>query len=221
MPADTFDSLGLPVWPAAERNKQPILEVLEERLLGRSGIFLELSSATGQHIVHFAPRLPQFTFVPSDFAEEHLVTLRERVRLVDLPNLRGPVAIDVTHESWNIEPCGVIYNANMIHIAPWEAAEGLFRGAARHLKEGGLLVTYGPYSFSGRHTSESNAEFDASLRARDPAWGVRDVDDLKRIAQAAGLSLREPIAMPKNNFILVWDRTRLAAASTDDDDASS
>jgi SAM-dependent methyltransferase len=220
VPADSVDAWGLPVWPAAERNKQPIVDVLADLLADRSGVFLELSSATGQHIAHFAPALSQFTFVPSDFDEEHLVILRKRVQLMNLPNLLPPVEIDVTRPSWNAQPADDIYNANMVHIAPWEAAEGLFRGAARYLKEGGLLITYGPYAFSGKHTSESNAEFDASLRARDPSWGVRDVRDLQRVATTLGFSLREPVAMPKNNFILVWDLTRLAAESAGRDDAS-
>ncbi|MFO7181569.1 MAG: DUF938 domain-containing protein [Pseudomonadota bacterium] len=204
--SDAFDALGLPIWPAAERNKQPIAEVLVPLLANREGVFLEIASGTGQHIVHFAGLLPRFTFVPSDCDPEHLDTLRRRVEATALPNLNAPLAIDVTWESWPIAGADVVYNANMMHIAPLEAARGLFRGASRVLPSGGLLVTYGPYRFSGKHVSESNERFDASLRSRNPDWGVRDVDDLETFAREHGLVLGDRIAMPANNFTLVWTK---------------
>lgn len=208
---DDVDELGLPVWPAAERNKQPILEQLLLLLGDRSGILLEIASATGQHAVHFAPHLEAFLIQPSDYDEQHLKTLTKRVSHQKMANLLAPVRLDVTEEAWPLSHADVIYCANMIHIAPYEATVGLFQGAARLLKSPGLLVTYGPYRFSGRHTSESNAAFDEGLRERDPTFGVRDFDDLRRLAEPLGLVPREPIAMPNNNFLLAWDRVLGAA----------
>ncbi|HLV68588.1 MAG TPA: DUF938 domain-containing protein [Polyangiaceae bacterium] len=204
--SDAFDALGLPIWPAAERNKQPIAVVLVPLLSARSGVFLEVASGTGQHIVHFAALLPRFTFVPSDCEPEHLETLRRRVEAAALPNLSAPVELDAMWESWPLSRADVVYNANMMHIAPLEAARGLLRGASRLLPPGGLLVTYGPYTVSGKHVSESNVRFDESLRARNPAWGVRDVEELGALAQPHGLFVADRIAMPANNFTLVWKK---------------
>lgn len=193
----------LPAWPAAERNKQPILDVLQ-RVLPHSGLVLELASATGQHAEHFARALPTLTFQTSDHDPEHLTTLARRAEMVGLPNLPPPLRIDVTEASWPIERADAIYNANMIHIAPWAVTLGLFAGAARVLPKGATLITYGPYSFDGQHTSESNARFDESLKERNPEWGVRDVSRLKEVARGSGFQLTEQVAMPANNFTLLW-----------------
>lgn len=204
---DALDELGLPLWPAAERNKQPIADVLVRLLSGRRGTMLEVASGTGQHLVFFAATLPSWTFTPSDCDLDNLATLRRRVEAAGLPNLTAPVELDATSEAWPVQAVDGVYCANMVHIAPFEAAVGLFRGAGRVLPARGLLVTYGPYKVSGKHTADSNAAFDQSLRARNPSWGVRDVEELEPLAQAAGLRLTERIAMPANNSTLVWTKS--------------
>lgn len=218
--ADTTDEWGLPSWPAAERNKQPILEQLSSLLVGREGLFVELASATGQHIQLFSEHLPGFIFQPSDFDDEHLETLARRVKVLGRARLLPPLRIDAAVVPWPVAPIDVLYNANMIHIAPWRVTEGLFRGAAHHLKPGGMLVTYGPYSFSGKHTSESNEKFDQSLRSRDASWGVRDVEDLSACATKNGIALVRTIPMPANNFILVWERAPVAAKTPGEEDVA-
>jgi len=198
-------SSDLPCWPAAERNKQPILEVLQ-RVLPERGLVLEVASATGQHIEHMARTLKKLTWQPSDYDAEHLATLQERVRRADLNNLLPPVALDVTLETWPITEASAIYNANMIHISPWQVTLGLFTGAARLLQPGAVLVTYGPYSVAGQHISESNASFDESLKVRDASWGVRDVNEVSAVASERGFALEERVLMPANNFSLIWRR---------------
>lgn len=193
----------LPSAPAALRNRQPILEVLQE-VLGESGTLLEIASGLGDHAAHFARALPNWTVAPSDLEEEHLTVIRERVRRSALSNLLEPVTLDVTRQAWPVERVDAVFCANMIHISPWQATEGLFQGAARILPAKALLVTYGPYAIDGEHTAPSNAEFDASLRRRDPRWGVRDLRDVEKVAGAAGFRLERRVAMPANNLCLVW-----------------
>lgn len=204
---DQTDDLGLPIWPAAERNKQPILEVLLAIIPPGQGTILEISAATGQHAVHFAPHFPGYDYYVSDTDHEHLATLGRRIEGSGIANLMGPLQLDTTSELWPIQQAEVIYNANMMHIAPFAATVGLFRGAGRVLTQGGYLLTYGPYMLDGQHTSVSNEHFDASLKQRDTSWGVRDIADLKPLAAEHGLSLREKRAMPANNFFLVWQKT--------------
>jgi SAM-dependent methyltransferase len=203
---DTLDSYGLPVWGAPERNKQPILEQLKMLIPSHAKRMLEISSATGQHAEHFARELPGLEIQTSDFDAEHLVTLEARSRLCGLANFLAPVRLDVTEDNWPVADVDVIYNANMVHIAPFEVAEGLFRGAGQVLRPGALMITYGPYRLNGEHTSESNAQFDASLKARDPRFGVRDLQELARLAEAVNMVHRPAIAMPANNFLVVWDK---------------
>lgn len=191
--------------PSAERNAGPIRAVLE-RVLPSSGLVLEVASGTGQHAVHMARAVPHLTWQPSDpdpLARRSIAAWREEAAL---PNLRAPIALDAAAEPWPIGEADAVVCINMIHIAPWQAALGLFRGAGRVLPDGGLLFLYGPYRFHGSFTAPSNAEFDASLRARDPAWGVRDLDDLEPAAAAAGLRLEETVPMPANNHSLVFRR---------------
>ena len=204
MATDSFDEHGLPLWPAAERNKQPILDVLL-LVLPERGVLLEVASGTGQHAVHFASALEGWAVQPSDSDPEHLETLRRRVALGKNPRLLPPLELDVEKEPPALEPTA-IYCANMVHIAPWSACVGLFRLADRLLGKGGQLLTYGPYSVRGAHTSESNARFDESLRERNAQWGVRDVDALEAVAREHALALAETFAMPANNQLLVWRR---------------
>lgn len=207
---DTLDEYGLPLWPAAERNKQVILEQLVTFLPTGASSLLEISAATGQHAVHFARALPELQIQTTDYDPEHLSTLRERVARVGLENLLEPLHLDVTEDDWDLPaPANApscIYNANMMHIAPIEAAQGLFRGAGRLLNPGARLITYGPYLIDGKPTSESNAAFDQSLRGRDSRWGIRDMATLDQFAAAAGLQRQHTVPMPANNFLLVWDK---------------
>lgn len=203
---DQTDDSPLPVWPAAERNKQPILEALQSIIPQGHGSILEISAATGQHALHFAPHFPGYDYYVSDYDQEHLKTLKRRVAASRIGNLMGPLLLDTTAALWPLAQIDVIYNANMMHIAPFAATVGLFRGAGRTLRAGGYLLTYGPYKVDGQHTSESNESFDASLKQRDPLWGVRDLTDLKLLADEHGLSLMQQRFMPANNLLLVWQK---------------
>ncbi len=207
---DELDADGLVIWPAAERNKQPIVEALLTIVPQGHGKILEISAATGQHAEHFAPHFPGYDYYVSDCDPLHIESLGKRLRLGRCPNLMGPLKIDTTESKWPLERVEVVYNANMMHIAPWAAAVGLFSGAARILPLGGLLVTYGPYKIGGVHTSDSNERFDASLRARNEQWGVRDLDELKVVGLSHGLEFVEKRAMPANNFLLVFRRIEVA-----------
>lgn len=192
-------------WPAPERNKAPILEVLR-RVLPEAGTLLELASGSGQHAAYFAENLPALRYLPSDVDPENLASIRAWVHEARLSNLAEPLELDVTRESWGVGQVEAIFNANMIHIAPWECAIGLISGASRHLRAGGVLVLYGPFRIAGEHTSPSNAAFDEGLRARDPRWGVRDLEAVVALAEKAGLRFVERVAMPANNQTLVFTR---------------
>lgn len=202
--------------PAAERNRQPILEVLA-RVLPSRGLALEIASGTGQHAVHFAAALPGWTWQPSDPQPGALASIAAWIAQSGQANVRLPRQLDVTQEPWPgvDDPVDAIFCANMIHIAPWSACEGLMRGTARHLTADGVLVTYGPYLIAGVPTAPGNLAFDADLRARNPAWGVRHLEDVQRLAQAHGLALQEWVAMPANNFVLVFKRTTFSAPAGD------
>lgn len=189
--------------PAALRNREPIRAVLAQHLPA-SGVVLEIASGTGEHAVYMASHLPAIEWQPTDpdpVALASIVAWRDDAAL---PNLRAPLALDVTAPVWPLAAADAIVCCNMVHIAPWEATLGLFAGAARVLPVGAPLVTYGPYRFDGDFTAPSNADFDRSLRARDPRWGVRDIADLR--AAATAFSLEHVIAMPANNHTLVWRR---------------
>ncbi|HEX6997860.1 MAG TPA: DUF938 domain-containing protein [Gammaproteobacteria bacterium] len=192
--------------PAAERNKQPILEVLE-RVLPPRGLVLEVASGTGQHVVHFARALPELEWQPTEPDEALRAALERRRAAAALPNVREAVALDVTRRPWPVAQAAAVVCINMIHIAPWAAAEGLFAGAAEVLAAGAPLVLYGPFMIDGRHTAPSNEAFDASLRARDPAWGVRDLRDVRALAGRCGFAFAERVAMPANNLTVVFRRS--------------
>lgn len=192
-------------WPAPERNKGPILEVLT-RVLPARGTVLELASGSGQHAVHFAAHLPGLRWLPSDPDPDNLASIRAWLHEAALPNLAQPIALDVLSTSWDVGTVDAVFNANLIHISPWACCAALFDGVGRHLAADGVLVTYGPYRIAGQHTSESNARFDAGLKAQDERWGVRDLADVEREAQRVGLGLVERIQMPANNLSLVFRR---------------
>lgn len=191
--------------PATARNRDPILEVLR-RVLPVRGLVLEIASGSGEHGVHFARNLPGITWQPSDADPEARGSIEAWRASEAPPNLLAPLDLDVRREPWPIARADAIVCINMIHIAPWEATPALFAGASRLLAPGAPLVLYGPYRFGGV-TAPSNVEFDASLRARDPRWGVRDETDITRVAEERGFARRDVVAMPANNHCLVYERS--------------
>jgi hypothetical protein len=193
--------------PAADRNKQPILEVLRQ-VLPAHGDALEIASGTGQHVAWFAAALPGWTWQPTDFGAGAFDSVQAYVEQAGLKNVRAPLQLDVTAPQWPLagRMFDAIYCANMLHISPWATCTGLMAGAARHLTPDGALVTYGPYLEDDVPTAPGNLQFDISLRARDAAWGIRRLEDVKREAERAGLALRDRHAMPANNLLLVFGR---------------
>lgn len=189
--------------PAAARNREPIREVLA-RELPDSGLVLEIASGSGEHAIYFATAFPNLSWQPSDPSATALASIAAHRADAALPNLLEPIELDITQPT-TLARADAIVCINMIHIAPWEAALALFATASRLLSPGALLYLYGPYLFDGE-TAPSNREFDASLRARDPRWGVRDVRDLTAAATAAGLTLRGAVSMPANNHSLLFRR---------------
>jgi SAM-dependent methyltransferase len=191
--------------PAAERNQGPILAALE-RLLPARGIMLEIASGTGQHAAHFAAALPQWDWQPSDAEATALASID--ARCAGLANVRPALELDVLRAPWDGVPPVVdaIFCANLLHISAWPTCAALMQGARRHLAPHGVLMLYGPYRVDGEPTAPSNLAFDADLRARNAGWGLRRLADVTAEADAAGLRLRERIAMPANNLLLVWAR---------------
>ncbi|MDV2990481.1 MAG: hypothetical protein N4J56_000135 [Chroococcidiopsis sp. SAG 2025] len=205
--------------PATQRNRKPILEVLLQ-VLPSTGTVLEVSSGTGEHAVYFAPHLHPRNWIPSDpnpLARESIAAWRESC---PTDNLYPPLALDASDPVWVVErdelpeslhdidfqrdPIVAIANINMIHIAPWSACLGLMAGARRILPSGGILYLYGPFKQAGQHTAPSNAAFDESLQAQNPAWGVRDLDDVVAVARSENLSLVKTYAMPANNLSVIF-----------------
>jgi SAM-dependent methyltransferase len=204
--------------PAFHRNHQAIWAVLQPFLAGKSGDVVEAGSGTGQHVVDFARRSPEITWWPSDLNEQHLKSIAAWRAHAELPNIRPPLRIDLSDPAWCSQMHDgsgpgellAVFCANVIHIAPWRVAEGLFAGAGRYLRADGRLFLYGPFKRDGKHTAPSNAAFDISLRDRDPEWGVRDIADLEKLAAGAGLALTDIAEMPANNLILVFARPKAA-----------
>jgi SAM-dependent methyltransferase len=190
---------------ATERNRDPILDVLRA-VLPPTGLILEIASGTGQHVAYFARALPTLRWQPSDASAPHLASIAAWSAASGADNIAPPVALDVEREPWPVAHADAILNINMVHIAPWSAAEALFRGAARLLPAAGLLYMYGPFKRGGRHTAPSNQRFDERLRGEDPRWGVRDVDDLQGLAVSAGFGAADIIEMPANNLSLLFRR---------------
>jgi len=191
--------------PAAARNREPIREVLARWLPAR-GLVIEIASGSGEHAVHFARAFPDLEWQPTDVSPDAFASIDAWRADVALPNLRAPMVLDATTAMWPVARADAIVCINMIHIAPWEATVGLFAGAARILAADGVLVTYGPYARDGVLEPESNVAFDRSLRARNAAWGVRDIRDLRALADEHGMTLAETVAMPANNHSLLFRR---------------
>ena len=190
---------------ACERNREPIREVLASALPAE-GTLLEIASGTGMHAVYLSRALPAWTWQPSDADPEALASIEAWREAEGAANLRPPVRIDVTEDDWPVGSVDAVFNANMIHISPYASAEGLMRGVGRGLRAGGRLALYGPFKIDGAHTAESNARFDESLRARDPRWGVRDLEAIVALADAAGLDHDGRVEMPANNLTLLFTR---------------
>ena len=192
--------------PSAARNLAPILAVLK-RVLPTHGVVLEIGCGTGEHAVCFAEAMPNLTWQPSDPDSGSRVSTASWIEFSGLNNVLAPLDIDVCSSLWGVEeaaPFEAIVSINMVHIAPWAASLGLFAGAGRLLRPGGILVLYGPFMRKGAHNAPSNAAFDASLKAHNPSWGVRDITDLERVGEAFGLRLHETIEMPANNMSVVF-----------------
>lgn len=211
--------------PAADRNKQPILDALKQ-VLPAKGKALEIASGTGQHVAWFAAGLPQWVWQPTDAQVDGFGSIAAWVAQAGLTNVKAPALLDVMAAKWLTEltesdyevekskfeltklnrlKFDLIFCANMLHISPWATCAALMQGSARHLAAGGRLVTYGPYLEDGVATSTGNLSFDQDLRQRNPAWGIRRLEDVVQVAQRAGLRLQARHALPANNLLLVWE----------------
>lgn len=191
--------------PATHRNRDPILSVLR-RVLPAWGTVLEVAAGTGEHAVYFAGAFPGLQWQPSDLDAQALESIASWRKGADCDNLLPPVRLDVTREDWQVGVVDAVFCANMVHIAPWQACLGLLEGCGRNLRAGGVLVLYGPYRLQGSHTAPSNESFDRDLRSRNPSWGIRDLEEVAGEAALRGLVLEETVAMPANNFTLVFRR---------------
>jgi hypothetical protein len=189
--------------PSSERNRIPILAVLQE-ILPRSGLVLEIASGSGQQVVHFAKALPALIWQPSDIDAEFRASIRSWVEAEKLTNVRPPLDLDVCAWPWPLTVADAVLCINMVHVAPWPATQALLSGAHKVIRNDGVLFLYGPFRRFGRHTAPSNEAFDAQLRARDPAWGLRDIEAVVDLASAAGFRVERIVDMPANNFSIVF-----------------
>jgi len=203
---------------AFHRNREAIAALLQRFLAGESGDAVEAGSGTGQHVVDFARLAPDVIWWPSDLNVAHLKSIAAWRAHAGLANIRPPLRIDLSDPAWCPQmhdgsgpgPLLAVFCANVIHIAPWRVAEGLFAGAARYLRSDGRLFLYGPFKRDGKHTAISNAVFDSSLREQAAGWGVRDIADVEKLAGSVGLAIVEIVEMPANNLILIFERTKAA-----------
>jgi SAM-dependent methyltransferase len=199
------------VSPSADRNKGPILGVLE-RVLPKSGRVLEIASGTGQHAVHFAHALTGLQWQPSDPDAEARRSIASWCAQERLANVSQPLALDVHDVPWPVTALDAVVCINMIHISPWTTTTSLFAGAKLALREGGVLYLYGPYRMHGVHTAPSNEAFDRSLRAQNPQWGLRDLDRVIHVADTEGFDWVETVSMPANNWSVIFKKRDSARA---------
>ncbi len=199
--------------PSFGRNFVPILDGLHPYLEGRAGTVLEIGSGTGQHIAHLAGEFPGLHWVPSDIQTTHHNSISAWGAALGSKNMSGPLFVDAStdwHEQAPVQALGeltAVLSCNVVHIAPWAVAEGIVRSAARALKPGGVLILYGPFREGGRHTGEGNARFDTGLQAENPDWGVRDIDEIAALANAAGFGPAQITRMPSNNLLAAFAKT--------------
>lgn len=191
--------------PAALRNREPIADVLEQ-WLPDSGVVLEIASGTGEHSASFAKRFPKLEWQPSDVHPDAIGSIEAWREAAALPNLRAPLVLDAAASNWPIERADAVLSINMVHISPWRSALGLLDGAARLLPTGGPLILYGPWLSDDIPTAPSNLDFDRDLKARDPEWGLRRVEDFTAAASGRGLALEATTPMPANNLMLLLRR---------------
>ena len=189
--------------PATQRNRDPILDVLRQEL-PESGLVLEVASGSGEHVVHFARALAGLEWQPSDPSAEARESIAAWLASEPADNVRQPLDLDAASSDWPLDRADAVVCINMIHISPWEASEGLMRGAGRILPSGAPLYLYGPYRRAGHPIEPSNAAFDESLKARDPRWGLRLLDDVVACAAKNGLRLTRVVEMPANNLSVVF-----------------
>ncbi len=198
--------------PATLRNRDAILDALR-RVLPERGTVLEIASGSGQHAAYFSKALPYIRWQPSDVDRAALRSIRAWSDEQTSSDVRSssdtliePLLLDATSNTWPISNADAVVCINMIHIAPWAACEGLFRGAQRILPRSAPLILYGPFKIDGRHTASSNEEFDQFLRGRDEAWGVRDLGAVTEVAESCAFRLDEQVSMPANNFTVIYRR---------------
>ncbi len=193
--------------PATARNRDAISDILAE-ILPKAGFALEIASGTGEHIIHFAARFPGLIWQPSDDDEAGIASIEAWRSDVDLPNILSAIRLDAAAPLWPVSDADAILCINMIHISPWRATEGLMTGAGRTLSAGGLLYLYGPFRRAGVPTAASNEQFDASLKSRNPEWGLRQMEDVVALALTCGLKFERQVDMPANNMSLIFRRER-------------
>jgi SAM-dependent methyltransferase len=199
-----IDTDPLPWSEACERNRHPILDALRGAFDDRRRV-LEIGAGTGQHAVHFARALPHLSWQPTD-REEWLPALAARIAREGPANIEPPFALDVACTPWPPVSADAVFSANTLHIMAWREIEAFVAGLGGVLPAGGVLAIYGPFRYGGAYTSESNARFDAALRERDPASGVRDAEAVDELAAAVGLELTADLTMPANNQLRLWQR---------------
>ena len=193
--------------PAADRNKEPILSVLQNTLPTR-GLVVEVASGTGQHVIHFAKNLGELTWLPSDPDIQFRKSIETRIRNSGLENVKTPLSLDVLGNPWPVSEADAVICINMIHVAPWKAAQALIHGVEHILSEEGVLFMYGPYRRSGKHTAPSNEAFDLRLKDQNPDWGIRDLEDIEKLGERVGLFLETVVEMPANNLSLAFKLKR-------------
>jgi len=192
-------------YAAVPRNRDFILEVLS-RILPQRARVLEIASGSGEHGVYMAKKLPHLTWMPTDASQELLESIDAWRVAEGLSNVCPPQQLDVLDELWPVQKADAIVNINMIHVAPWEACEALFRGASQALSSGGVLYMYGPYMRAGKHTAPSNAKFDQTIRSMNTQWGVRNLEDVQSVAKTYNIHPEEVVAMPANNLSVIYRR---------------
>ena len=193
-----------PFSPACERNRQPIAGVIEPLFADIVSV-LEIGSGTGQHAVYFGARMPHLVWQTSDLPNNH-AGIRQWLDDAALPNVLPPLSLDVDDAHWPVQRVNAVFTANTLHIAAWTSVQNMFAGVSRLLDEDGLFCVYGPFRYGARHTSESNAQFDASLRSQDPLSGIREIGAVRDLAQGVSLIMAADHTMPANNRLLVFGK---------------